>query len=37
LGRDLGCFLALVERKKYEGILETWTGSPEETGLGLRK
>ena len=35
MGRDLGCFLALVEKKK--SILETWTGSRQETGLGLRK
>ena len=33
MGRDLGCFLALVKKS----ILEAWTGSPEETGLGLRK
>ena len=34
MGRDLVCFLALVEKKS---ILETWTGSRQETGLGLRK
>ena len=33
MGRDLGCFLALVKKS----ILETWTGSRQDTGLGLRK
>ena len=36
MGRDLGCFLALVLALE-KSVLETWTGSRQETGLGLRK